>query len=189
MIGDPPNAEPILIIPTHGAIRHMGQPDHKRIVAVIGGEKASAQFLQTAESVGRLVAQAGAILACGGLGGVMEAACRGAKSAGGLTIGILPGADAADANPYVDIAIPTAMSTARNVILVRTADAVIAIDGAYGTLSEMAHALDQGKRVVSLGAWDLARIGADTTRLVTAETAEDAVRLALAPFKPPSANR
>src|SRR2546428_461672 len=110
----------------------------------------------------------------------MEAACRGAKSAGGLTIGILPGAAKSDANPFVDIPIVTAMSTARNVILVRTADAIIAIDGAYGTLSEMAYALDLGKRIISLGAWDLAAIGADRERIVTAKTADEGVRIALA---------
>ncbi len=159
----------------------------RTIVAVIGGQRADASAVAAAEAVGRGIAAAGAILACGGLGGVMESACRGAKSAGGLTIGILPGADPAEANPFVDIAIVTAMSTARNAILVRTADAVIAIDGAYGTLSEMAHALDQGKRLVSLGAWDLAAIGAERQRIVTAKTPEEAVHLALAgPARPQS---
>jgi len=156
-------------------------------VAVIGGQRARSEDLAAAETIGRRLAEAGAVLVCGGLGGVMEAACRGAKAAGGLTVGILPGADRGDANPYVDVPIVTAMSTARNVILVRTADAIIAIDGAYGTLSEMAHAMDQGKRVVSLGAWDLAAIGADRDRILTAETPDEAVRLALASVERPQA--
>jgi len=156
-------------------------------VAVIGGQRARSEDLAAAEMIGRRLAETGAVLVCGGLGGVMEAACRGAKAAGGLTVGILPGADRGDANPYVDVPIVTAMSTARNVILVRTADAIIAIDGAYGTLSEMAHAMDQGKRVVSLGAWDLAAIGADRDRILTAETPDEAVRLALASVERPQA--
>lgn len=136
-------------------------------------------MLAVAEEVGRRIAQSGASLVCGGLGGVMEAACRGAKAAGGLTIGILPGDEKESANPHVDVAVVTAMGSARNVIVVRTADALIAIDGRYGTLSEIAHALDLGKTVVSLGSWDLAAIGADADRIVTAKTAEEAVRLAL----------
>jgi len=150
------------------------------VIGVIGGQQPPPEAMPAAEAVGRLVAEAGAVLVCGGLTGVMEAACRGAKSAGGLTVGILPGGDASDANPSVDVAIVTAMGTARNVIVVRTADALIAIDGSYGTLSEMAHALEQGKRVVSLGAWDLVRAGAEASRVLTADTPEEAVRLALA---------
>ncbi len=152
----------------------------KAVIGVIGGQYPSPEAIAHAEAVGRLIVQAGAILACGGLGGVMEAACRGAKAAGGFTVGILPGASKAEANPYVDLPIVTAMSTARNVILVRTADALVAIDGAYGTLSEMAHALDQGKRIVSLGAWDLTKAGVDSDRILDAKTPEEAVRLALA---------
>lgn len=150
------------------------------MIGVIGGQRPDAEGLAHAEAVGRLVAEAGAVLACGGLGGVMEAACRGAKAGGGTTVGILPGPDRREANAYVDIAIVTAMSTARNVILVRTADALIAIDGAYGTLTEIAHGLEQGKRVVSLGAWDLRKAGVEASMILEAETPEDAVRLALA---------
>lgn len=139
--------------------------------------------------MGRLIAQAGAVLVSGGIGGVMEAACRGAKSGGGLTVGVLPGRDAAEANPYVDVAVVTGMGSARNAIVVRSADAVIAIDGSYGTLSEIAHALDQGKRVVSLGSWDVARIGADPDRIRTARTPEEAVRLAVAELTRTSAGR
>ena len=150
------------------------------VVAVIGGQHAEPDVLRDAEEVGRRIADAGAVLACGGLGGVMEAACRGAKDAGGSTVGILPGADASEANRHVDLAIVTALGTARNVVLVRTADAIIAIDGAFGTLTEMAHALEQGKRVVSLGSWDLRKIGVGADRILEARNPEEAVRLAIA---------
>jgi uncharacterized protein (TIGR00725 family) len=98
------------------------------------------------------------VLVCGGLGGVMEAACRGAKGSGGLTVGILPGADRAAANPFVDVAIPTGLGEARNALVVRAADAVIAIGGGYGTLSEIALALRAGKPVVGLGTWEIAGV-------------------------------
>jgi uncharacterized protein (TIGR00725 family) len=105
--------------------------------------------------VGRELAARGAVLICGGLGGVMEAACRGAKDAGGRTIGILPGTDRAAANPFVDAAIPTGLGEARNALVVRAADALIAVGGGYGTLSEIALALKAGKRVVGLDSWDI----------------------------------
>jgi len=152
----------------------------RTMIGVIGGQTPPPEFLPLAETVGRLVAEAGAVLVCGGLEGVMEAACRGAKSAGGLTVGILPGGDKGAANAFVDLPIVTAMGTARNVIVVRTSDALIAIDGAFGTLGEIALALDQGKRVFSLGSWDLAKAGIDTSHIVPAKTPEEAVRLALA---------
>jgi uncharacterized protein (TIGR00725 family) len=95
------------------------------------------------------------VLVCGGLGGVMEAACRGAKEAGATTIGILPGTDRADANPFVDVAVPTGLGEARNALVVRAADALIAVGGGYGTLSEIAFALKAGKRVTGLGTWDV----------------------------------
>src|SRR3970282_247601 len=106
--------------------------------------------------------------------------CRGGKDAGGSTVGILPGDDASEANRHVDLAIVTALGTAGNVVLVRTADAIIAIDGAFGTLTEMAHALEQGKRVVSLGSWDLRKIGVGADRILEARHPEEAVRLAIA---------
>jgi uncharacterized protein (TIGR00725 family) len=105
--------------------------------------------------VGRELAARGAVLVCGGLGGVMEAACRGAKDAGGRTVGILPGTDRAAANPFVDAAIPTGLGEARNALVVRAADALIAVGGGYGTLSEIALALKAGKRVVGLDSWDI----------------------------------
>lgn len=149
------------------------------IVAVIGGQStASKKAKEMAFEVGRLVAENGGYLICGGLEGVMEAACRGAKAAGGTTIGVLPTGSKEDANRYVDLPIVTGMGTARNVIIVRTADAIIAIDGSFGTLSEIAHALDQGKKVISLGSWPLAKLGVDDGLMVEVATAEEAVRLA-----------
>ncbi|OGL63804.1 MAG: TIGR00725 family protein, partial [Candidatus Tectomicrobia bacterium RIFCSPLOWO2_12_FULL_69_37] len=110
----------------------------KTLIAVIGDSVPSAETAALAEEVGRRIAERGAVLVCGGLGGVMEAAARGAKSAGGLTLGILPGYDPASANPYIDLPICTGMGHARNVIIAATAGALIALEGAYGTLSEIA---------------------------------------------------
>ncbi len=106
-----------------------------------------------AEKVGRLLARKGAVLVCGGMGGIMEAACRGAVGEGGLTIGILPGDDISAANPYVKLPIATGMGIGRNIIIVRTARAIIAINGKYGTLSEIAYALQLGKPVFALSPW------------------------------------
>ena len=108
-----------------------------------------------AELVGRELGSRGVVLVCGGLGGVMEAACRGAKEAGGLTVGILPGVDPSDANPYVDVAIATGLGEARNALVVNAADAVVAVGGGYGTLSEIGLALRAGKRVVGLETWEV----------------------------------
>jgi uncharacterized protein (TIGR00725 family) len=108
-----------------------------------------------AETVGRELAARGAVVVCGGLGGVMEAACRGAKEAGGLTVAILPGTDRAAANAFVDVVIPSGLGEARNALVVRAADALIAVGGGYGTLSEIALALKAGKRVVGLDSWDI----------------------------------
>jgi uncharacterized protein (TIGR00725 family) len=105
--------------------------------------------------VGRLLAERGAVLVCGGLGGTMEAACRGAQQAGGTTVGLLPGGSRSDANPFVDVAIPTGLGEARNALVVRAADVVVAVGGGYGTLSEIALALKAGKRVVGLGSWEI----------------------------------
>ena len=125
-------------------------------VAVIGGYECSEADSVRAEEVGELLAKAGAILVTGGRLGISEAACKGAKSAGGLTIGILPSRDCREANPYVDHAICTGIGEARNTCIVMTADGVIAFPGKYGTLSEMAFALLEKKPVVSLGSWDVA---------------------------------
>jgi hypothetical protein len=145
----------------------------KRIrIAVIGGSRPGRQALDTALEVGRLVARSGAVVVCGGLGGVMEAASRGAREEGGLVVGILPGNSPADANPWVDIPIATGLGYTRNALVVMNADAIIAIDGEYGTLSEIAHGLIHGKKVVGLRTWDVRGV-------TVAETAEEAVRLAL----------
>lgn len=140
----------------------------KKIVAVIGGRKTEKSLLREAEEAGRLIAQKGAILVCGGLGGVMEAASKGAKSGGGITVGILPQNDSKDANPYIDIPVSTGLGIGRNVIIARTADALIAIGGEYGTLSEIAFALQMGKPVMGIKTWDIKGI-------VSAENAVDAV--------------
>jgi uncharacterized protein (TIGR00725 family) len=145
----------------------------KRIrIAVIGGSRAGRQAVENAFEVGRLIARSGAVVVCGGLGGVMEAACRGAREEGGLVVGILPGCSPADANPWVDIPIATGLGYTRNALVVMNADAVIAIDGEYGTLSEIAYGKIHGKKVVGLGTWDVKGI-------VAATTPEEAVRMAL----------
>ena len=144
-------------------LRHTGRSHvvfGHMIIAVIGSSNPTTkEHLQLAEEVGRELAKRGVKLVCGGLSGVMEAACRGAKSAGGTTIGILPGGSHRDANQYVDIPIITSMGYSRNVIVVQTGRAVIAIGGAYGTLSEIGHALGDGIPVVGLKTWPLSRNG------------------------------
>ena len=124
-------------------------------MAVVGPGRAGAAEAEAAEAVGGALAQRGAVVVCGGLGGVMEAACRGAAAAGGTTVGILPGLDRAQANPHVRIAIPTGFGEARNALVVRAADALIAVAGEWGTLSEIALAIKTGKPVVGLGTWEL----------------------------------
>ncbi len=127
----------------------------RRYVGVIGAGECDGALAQTAEEVGRGIAQAGATLVCGGMGGVMEAACRGAKAAGGLTVGILPGPDRSGANKCVDIAIATGIGEARNLAIIRTSDVLIAIGGSYGTLSEIGFALKMGKSVIGLKTWNI----------------------------------
>ncbi|MDW8102276.1 MAG: TIGR00725 family protein [Anaerolineae bacterium] len=148
-------------------------------IAVIGGAFCDLRTAALAEEVGREIARQGAILICGGLGGVMEAACRGAKSQGGLTVGILPGTNPSDANPYVDIPIVTGMGEARNVIVVRSAHAVVAIAGEYGTLSEIAYALKFGIPVVGLKTWELFREGKKVEEIIEAENPKEAVEKAI----------
>ncbi len=124
------------------------------IIAVIGDSSCSKEVYGIAEEVGKCIAQKGGILITGGLGGVMEAASKGAKQAGGITIGILPGLSREDANRYVDIPITTGLSHARNIIIARSADALIAVSGGYGTLSEIAIGLKLGKPVIGIKTWD-----------------------------------
>jgi len=151
----------------------------KRFIAIIGGGDCSPQETELAEEVGREMARQGAILICGGLGGVMAAACKGATSEGGVTIGILPGGNRQSANPYVQIPIVTNLGEARNVIVVKSAQAVIAIDGSYGTLSEIGHALRNGIPVIGLNTWSLSRSGQPDNSIIPAENPADAVSKAL----------
>ncbi len=148
-------------------------------VAVIGAGEATREETGSAEEVGRLLARSGAVVLCGGLGGVMHAAARGAESEGGLSIGILPGDDRDPASPHLTVAIATGLGEARNALIVRTADAVIAISGEFGTLSEIGLALKMGKPVIGLGTWELHRKGRAVDAIRRAEDPADAVRLAL----------
>lgn len=145
----------------------------KRFIGVIGGSKESEHVLSLAYRVGRLIAEAGCILVCGGLGGVMEAAARGAKEAGGITIGILPTGSRFDANPYIDIPIATNMGHARNAIIAHTCDSLIAVGGKFGTLSEIGFGLALGKVVVSLSSWNV------SPEVAIAENPEKAVFMAI----------
>jgi uncharacterized protein (TIGR00725 family) len=127
--------------------------------------------MAAAEQVGQLVAREGAVLVCGGLGGVMEAACRGARREGGTAVGILPGLERSAANEHVDVAVATGLGEARNALVVRAADAVIAVGGGYGTLSEIALALKAGKPVVGLDTWDIDGVHAAARPETAVETA------------------
>lgn len=150
-----------------------------KFIAVIGGSQATASELKAAELVGREIARGGAALVCGGLGGVMEAACRGASEEGGLTIGILSGDNRMAANEFVKIPIVTGMGYARNVAVVKSAQAVIAIGGSYGTLSEIGHALQSGLPVIGLDTWGISRKGKDRSPIIEAKTPAEAVEKAL----------
>jgi uncharacterized protein (TIGR00725 family) len=149
-------------------------------IAVVGPGRADERETAWAEDVGAGIADAGAVLVCGGLGGVMEAACRGARSRGGMTVGLLPGFDREDANGWVVVAIPTGLGEARNALVVRAADAVVAIGGAWGTLSEIALALKGGTPVVGLATWELMRAGEPVEGVIRAEDAAGAVENVLA---------
>jgi uncharacterized protein (TIGR00725 family) len=149
-------------------------------IAVVGPGSAAPREAAWAEEAGAAIADAGAVLVCGGLGGVMEAACRGARSRGGTTVGLLPGTDREDANGWVLLAIPTGLGEARNALIVRAADALVAIGGAWGTLSEIALALRAGKPVIGLDTWELGRAGVPVEGVIRAEDAASAVEAALA---------
>jgi uncharacterized protein (TIGR00725 family) len=149
-------------------------------IAVVGGSEATEPVAAPAAAVGTALASAGAVVVCGGLGGVMEAACRGAKSAGGLTVGILPGRDPTAANRWVDVVIATGLGEARNALVVGSAAAVIAVDGEYGTLSEIALALRAGIPVIGLGTWLLTRPdGRADTGVVAVEDPDAAATMAI----------
>jgi uncharacterized protein (TIGR00725 family) len=149
------------------------------IIAVIGGGSCNQKEAKLAEEVGRELAKRGATLVCGGLGGVMEAACKGANAEGGVTIGILPGDNRDAANPYVSIPIVTNLGYARNVAVVKSGQVVIAVGGNYGTLSEISHALQSGIPVVGLNTWSIARNGKEDKSIITAKSAAEAVEKAL----------
>jgi len=151
----------------------------KRFIAVIGGSNCTAEEARLAEEVGRELARKGVILVCGGMSGIMEAACRGASAEGGLTIGILPGDSRQAANPYVQIPIVTNLGEARNVIVVKSAEVVIAVGGGYGTLSEIGHALRNGIPVIGLNTWSLSRNNQPDNSIIQAQDPADAVARAL----------
>jgi uncharacterized protein (TIGR00725 family) len=145
----------------------------KIFVGVIGAGDCPDDVSRVAEEVGEKIAGAGAILVCGGLGGVMQAACRGAKSKGGVTVGLLPGIEKADANPHVDYPIVTGLGEGRNLLVVRNSDVLIALPGQFGTLSEIALALKLGKPVVGISSWNL------SDKIIPAKNAREAVGIAL----------
>ncbi len=153
------------------------------IIAVIGDSSCSPEEAKVAESVGEILAQQGATIVCGGLGGVMEAACRGAKSQGGLTVGILPGQDPGAANPWVDVPVVTGVGEARNIAVVKSAQAVIAIGGRYGTLSEIAHALKNNTPVIGLNTWSLSHNGQKDDSIIRVRSATEAVDKAVSSAK------
>jgi uncharacterized protein (TIGR00725 family) len=144
----------------------------ERYVAVVGPGDASPAELAVSEELGAALASAGAVVVCGGLGGVMEAACRGAKSRRGRTVGLLPGLDRSAANGWVDVAIPTGMGELRNGLIVRAADAIVAVGGGAGTLSEIAFALKAGRPVIGIGTFTLDGVA-------VAGSAEEAAALAV----------
>lgn len=145
----------------------------KIFIAVIGGGDCSKDICKLAEEVGERIAKAGAVLVCGGLGGVMEAASKGAKKQGGTTIGILPGIDKSQANSYIDFPIVTGLGEGRNLLVVRNSDVVIALPGEYGTLSEIAFCLKLGKPIIGLSTWDVSE------DIIKAKNPEEAIRIAL----------
>lgn len=158
--------------------------DQPPYVAVCGGGAFDTRAAAVAEAVGAELARRGAVVVCGGLGGVMEAACRGARSEGGLSVAFLPGTDRGEANDYVDVVLPTGIGEMRNMLIVRAADVVIAIAGEFGTLSEVAFALRVGTPVVGLDTWELQRRGERDTSIVRAGDAADAVEKAFALLGP-----
>ncbi|MCL2678897.1 MAG: TIGR00725 family protein [Dehalococcoidia bacterium] len=153
--------------------------NNRKFISVIGASQASASELALAEAAGKEIAHAGAVLVCGGMGGVMEAACRGAKSVGGTTIGILPGNHRGEGNPYLDFPIASGVGHARNVAVVKTGQAVIAVGGSYGTLTEIGYALNAGLPVIGLESWTISRKGRGKCPIISATTPAEAVKMAL----------
>ena len=149
----------------------------KFYIGVIGASTCNEKVSQTAEEVGKEIAKAGAILVCGGLGGTMEAACRGAKQLGGTTIGILPSWSKGTANEFVDYPIATGLGDMRNLMVVRNSNAVIALFGRYGTLSEVAFCLNSNTPLISLSNWNVSE------KIIRAKDPREAIELALAEIK------
>jgi len=149
------------------------------VIAVIGGGQCSQDDASLAEAVGREIALHGATVICGGLGGIMKSTCKGAAEAGGMTVGVIPGDSTASANEYVRVPVATGLGHSRNFIVVQSADAVIAIDGDYGTLSEIAIALKSGIPVIGLNTWSIVRAGKEDSLIMKANSAAEAVELAM----------
>jgi uncharacterized protein (TIGR00725 family) len=150
------------------------------IISVVGGASVDEATYRRAEEVGRLLAEAGAVVLNGGYSGVMEAASKGASEAGGLVIGLLRGTDGGEGNRHLSVALATGMGKGRNTVIAIACDAMLAVDGGYGTLSEVAQALNHGRPVVALGSWDLPSAGAVSPELFhTTSTPEQAVAMAL----------
>lgn len=142
----------------------------RKLISVFGGREADSLALENAELLGKAIAGNHWVLLCGGRGGIMEAVSKGCNEGGGTVVGILPGIDDSDANPYVTIPIATGIGLARNEILASACDAAVAISGKYGTLSEIGHALQYNKSVISLGSWEIDGV-------IKAETVEDTVKV------------
>jgi uncharacterized protein (TIGR00725 family) len=148
-------------------------------IGVAGASQPEASLLRSAERLGRRLAEAGVVVVCGGGPGVMEAVCRGARAAGGTTVGLLPGLDRADANPHLSVSVPTGLGQGRNLLLVRSSDALVAVGGGFGTLSEIALALRTGVPVVGLATWSLHVDARPVEAFPVADDADAAARLAL----------
>ncbi|MFH0931816.1 MAG: TIGR00725 family protein [Candidatus Zixiibacteriota bacterium] len=157
--------------------KELKEEGKKVFIGVIGAGTCSKKIYTTASEVGKYIAKAGAILVCGGLGGVMEGAAQGAKENGGTTIGIIPGENREEANPYIDFPIVTGFGEGRNLMVTRSSDVIIALPGKYGTLSELAFCLKLGKPVISLSTWDV------SDRIIKAKDPKEAVKLALEQIK------
>jgi uncharacterized protein (TIGR00725 family) len=148
-------------------------------IGVAGASRPATALLDQAERLGRRLAEAGAVLVCGGGPGVMEAACRGAQSAGGTTVGLLPGLDRDEGNPHLSVALPTGLGQGRNLLLVRSSDALVAVGGGFGTLSEIALALRTGTPLVGLATWSLQLDARPVEAFPIADDADTAARLVL----------
>jgi uncharacterized protein (TIGR00725 family) len=148
-------------------------------IGVAGASQAERALMELGERLGRRLGEAGAVVVCGGGGGVMEAVCRGVRGAGGTTVGLLPGLDRGDANPHLSVSVPTGLGQGRNLLLVRSSDALVAVGGGFGTLSEIALALRTGVPVVGLATWSLRLDAKPVEAFPVADDADSAARLAL----------